>query len=355
MLVGRFYLQSMEKIVSLGLKEWTISRTFSHRLSLTQSPVLEAVALVCALLTPDKHREVLDLAPFAPLIDKHRSGFQGLADNQRLRFNWLELALASGERQDLASFLKDIDALSQPAFLSVYLEGRISPREARRAMASTQSMSGCLIGLGLPADLSPILLDVRVLRLRLRRFLEDIWLSPAFSASLQQAKPAYAARLAIYAEGMDGRHPLSYAQELMGKPFWNIADYQHYEFVPVYFISPFRMRLMNSQAMIYIDRLLRIELAGPQQEAALSDAFKALGDATRLRILKLLYMKPMYGKEIADALGLSTATISHHLEALSRLGMLNLEQVKQIKYFSTNLKRLRGYQQELEAFIREKD
>ncbi|MBI9015408.1 MAG: hypothetical protein JEZ08_24455 [Clostridiales bacterium] len=32
---------------------------------------------------------------------------------------------------------------------------------------------------------------------------------------------------------MNKRHPLSYAQEIMGKNFWTISDYDEYEFIPV--------------------------------------------------------------------------------------------------------------------------
>lgn len=49
----------------------------------------------------------------------------------------------------------------------------------------------------------------------------------------------------------------------------------------------------------------------------IKEQIKELSDDTRLKILKLLSVRAYYGKELADELGLSAATISHHLERLT--------------------------------------
>lgn len=43
---------------------------------------------------------------------------------------------------------------------------------------------------------------------------------------------------------------------------------------------------------------------------------KALADASRIKIMKLISQKPMYLQEIANEMGLTPATVSHHLDIL---------------------------------------
>ena len=49
---------------------------------------------------------------------------------------------------------------------------------------------------------------------------------------------------------------------------------------------------------------------------------KTIADATRLRILGLLADRPHTGRELADALGLSAATVSHHMHRLEGVGIV---------------------------------
>lgn len=53
--------------------------------------------------------------------------------------------------------------------------------------------------------------------------------------------------------------------------------------------------------------------------------YAALADPSRLRILRLLAERPRYGQELAAELGVSGATVSHHLSALSKAGILSIE------------------------------
>ena len=56
--------------------------------------------------------------------------------------------------------------------------------------------------------------------------------------------------------------------------------------------------------------------------SAASQVFKALGDETRLQILRLLIRRPWYGHELAQQLSLSHSTVSHHLSLLGLCGLI---------------------------------
>jgi DNA-binding transcriptional ArsR family regulator len=44
----------------------------------------------------------------------------------------------------------------------------------------------------------------------------------------------------------------------------------------------------------------------------------------------------MFGKELAKELGIGTSTVSHHLDQLRSIGLINEEREKSVKYFSIN-------------------
>ena len=56
----------------------------------------------------------------------------------------------------------------------------------------------------------------------------------------------------------------------------------------------------------------------------MGDAFKALSDPTRRRILELLQDRPLNAGEIADCFQMTKPSISHHLSILKSSGLRSL-------------------------------
>ena len=54
-------------------------------------------------------------------------------------------------------------------------------------------------------------------------------------------------------------------------------------------------------------------------------ALKALGEETRLRILRLLFKKPLSVGQIAEYLGASQYNVSKHLRIMREAGLLEIE------------------------------
>ena len=67
--------------------------------------------------------------------------------------------------------------------------------------------------------------------------------------------------------------------------------------------------------------------------------FKALGDPARVKIVNLLARsdQPVCACEFIPALGLTQATVSHHLKKLTDAGLLEREQRGKWAFFSLNL------------------
>lgn len=58
------------------------------------------------------------------------------------------------------------------------------------------------------------------------------------------------------------------------------------------------------------------------------EIFRILGDEKRMKIIQILNAGPQYGYELAQKLELSNSTVSHHLSALSSVGLLESMRVE---------------------------
>ena len=63
-------------------------------------------------------------------------------------------------------------------------------------------------------------------------------------------------------------------------------------------------------------------------EESLPSYLRLLSDPSKFKIIKTLLKKPMYGKELAEMLNLTPATISHHMSDLSSGGLIHFIQEK---------------------------
>jgi len=79
-----------------------------------------------------------------------------------------------------------------------------------------------------------------------------------------------------------------------------------------------------------------------QQRVAI---FKALADANRLRIIRVLYQaqREMTCSEVGAQLNISKSTVSYHFKALRLVGLTNTRQVAQTKYLSLQFTTFKRY------------
>jgi DNA-binding transcriptional ArsR family regulator len=68
--------------------------------------------------------------------------------------------------------------------------------------------------------------------------------------------------------------------------------------------------------------------------------FKALGDESRLRILRFLASGDLYLTEIAERMGLSKPTVSHHLALLRAAGLVTITEAGALTYYTLRRDRI---------------
>ncbi|MFI5262796.1 MAG: ArsR/SmtB family transcription factor, partial [Candidatus Limnocylindrales bacterium] len=90
------------------------------------------------------------------------------------------------------------------------------------------------------------------------------------------------------------------------------------------------------------------ELAPPESVLRL---YRALGDPSRLRILRLLTNRDLYLTEIAQQMELSKPTVKHHLAALRAAGLVTVTDEGNLTYYSLRRSRLDEAGPELLRFL----
>ena len=88
-------------------------------------------------------------------------------------------------------------------------------------------------------------------------------------------------------------------------------------------------------------------MAGQTQSDELLNFFKALADANRLKIIGLLAQQPYTGEQLAEMLGLSASTVSHHLSMLSHVELVSARSEQYYNVYSLNAGALQSMAQRL--------
>jgi DNA-binding transcriptional ArsR family regulator len=193
---------------------------------------------------------------------------------------------------------------------------------------------------------------------QLQRFIDDlaelllnISNSTVFQAMWQERKPLMEA--SIQKLQQLSMPSLSLAQYVMGKTFKRTSLYKMYYFIPSYCMTPARIRIFNESVCMVIYGCANALSDERESSEELAVRLKALADPNRLLILRLLSIKKEYGAKLAEYIGLTTATISHHLDILKKAGLVKEEKIGTIKYFVVDKEQVTEMMQSLQHLIGE--
>ena len=123
---------------------------------------------------------------------------------------------------------------------------------------------------------------------------------------------------------------------------------------PSYFSRPYNF-LMSAREWRFFGYPVADSALGPSDALtpplSLVRLHRALGDETRLRILKLLASQDLYLTEIAQQLDLSKPTIKHHMILLRSAGLVTITDSGSVMYYTLRRNRLDDASTEIKGFL----
>jgi DNA-binding transcriptional ArsR family regulator len=123
---------------------------------------------------------------------------------------------------------------------------------------------------------------------------------------------------------------------------------------PSYFARPYNFLFSNDDWRLYGYPIAdsSLDSADPlEPPPAVVRLHRALGDPSRLRILRILADGDRYLTEIAQALELSKPTVKHHMALLRAAGLVTLTEEASLTYYSLRRDRLDEVGTDLRRFI----
>ncbi len=249
--------------------------------------------------------------------------------------------LAELPAADLAEALLDQDGLGPewPSLLRAALEERASAPESEPGAASLRLLDRY------PREARPtalrVLRDIEGVRAELVSALWA-WYEAVFAAEEEWLAPL----LRREAESMASRRAdtpqdVFVEREMRGVQWQRPAGLRRIIFAPSYFCKPavfyhFWRGTLTFCAPVHATSPgapgVHTDPTAPAEETL--RFFEALGDDTRLRILRLLAGREMYLTELAERLGLTKATTKHHMVRLRAAGIVTLYDRERLTYYA---------------------
>lgn len=156
--------------------------------------------------------------------------------------------------------------------------------------------------------------------------------------------------LAFVRQQLKHKAPMALAQEIKGSHFKD-QPYQHFLFCPCLFADTHNVFLLGKESFAVLYNCEQSAFHINSQAEPLAEAFKIIADPKRIEILRMVRQRPTFAKVLAARLGLTTATMSRHIELLKKADLIREQKVDRVKYIHINEERFRRLQGQLTAHV----
>jgi DNA-binding transcriptional ArsR family regulator len=212
----------------------------------------------------------------------------------------------------------------------------------RAAMAQVQEAVEGLVGAGKCEDIVLFLKEPGPAWLQAQRAVAA-WL-PHFLEVEGRVARLQGADLASHGGEPEPADPASLIERVTGGVRW-LADpgIRTVYLAPSYFARPFNYIYQGADWRLFCYPIEDAVLEAADRSAppaAMVRLYRALGDATRMRILRLLADRDWYLTELATQLDLSKPTTKHHLALMRAAGLVTVTEEGNLTYYSLRRDRI---------------
>ena len=153
---------------------------------------------------------------------------------------------------------------------------------------------------------------------------------------------------------LESLEPFEFIERTSGGVRWAPeANLRRVVMAPSYFARPYNMFFAGEGWRMLCYPIADAALEGDASSAPAGTIrlFRALGDESRLRILRHLADGDLYLTEIAERMGLSKPTVAHHLAQLRAAGLVTISETGGMTYYSLRRDRLAGVDEGLRRYL----
>lgn len=323
------------------------------------SPVIELVCAVYLLSDASRHRfEAKWAEEILSKLDKQsREGLEIIKQFPAGGIELLNFVLDSGELTDMNAFLKHIQDIDIVDFFFYILNEQVERTTISKAFMEVkerykiQEKAKWLID---DSKLMVFFQDYENIRAK-TVYLLDAIMKSGFEKKLQSIQEKIDAG-AEHINSYIGKDTIdSVLEKISGRPRKFFIGFKEYYIIPSYFVSPRFIRVFSGDKLYIV---FDCRITGEKAQAMLdelSNILKIIDDKSRLEILKILLNSKSYGKAIADIVGISTPTVSHHLDILKQAGFVKEEKIRNIKYFYADKEKLKKVIEDLDKYFFEEE
>lgn len=198
-------------------------------------------------------------------------------------------------------------------------------------------------------ELFELLQDVQTFKEDVANYIYQIGMHESFRTFYESKKSEL--QLALNEVKALELEPLQRAQFVMGKTFRRVSPYKMYYYIPTAVFDSLRIRIFDENVCIIIFASKAPLEDKRERSTQLAKQLKVIADPTRLQLLSMISVQKEYGARLAEFLGITTATVSHHIETLKKASLIREEKIGTIKYFSADKLEIEKLILELKSLI----
>lgn len=230
---------------------------------------------------------------------------------------------------DPQAFLHDIAQAPIERYVELLFNGDVNASEVQTFLSRPQEGADlsrvlCSFSESTPEVRLALFRDPEAHRRALLRLVEAAD-TPWFRSTWDQWKGSSRPFVKTIEQRLTTEDPMELAQSLRRKNISGVGRFERYTFIPSRLVGHRHIRSWAGGQILFFLQEGSLEAASDETGAELADFLKILGDRTRMDILHLLSRGPSFGKQIAASLGLTTATVSRHLDQLKAAGLVREE------------------------------
>lgn len=328
-----------------------------YKTSVRFSKITELLAAVHLLSDINHHSFDPDWVKY--VIDNISPNSKTMLDKlSSLNFPGLELfdfVTREGIYDDIPLFISKLKQYSCLDFLHILLDERISKEQLMYAQKDENVLNSFINEIpwvlkGSDSFLKYMITNTEDYQIKTISLLQDIY-HCNFEEKLKGLQEKYEDSIEILKQRLSGRDPVEVGEEIKGSKFSSKTNFREYIFSPSYFFHHHNIISYNKNTYLMIYNINVDNSFDDGEAERLSELLKVLSDKSRLEILRQLKRRPTYGKILSTRLGLTTATISRHLDQLKTINLIKEDKSNNVKYYYVNSDEVEKLFDEIRKFI----